>query len=290
LVYIVYHYGIKSFEEKYGVYNIAIHRGVLQQLLAEKIGYENIHLSKKLIHIEKVDNYKLIFEDGTSIESNIVIGADGIKSTIRNQLFKTGVIRNARQICWRGIAEVSLPETYKHEAHEIWAKGKRFGFVYINATTVYWFALINGSINKTDVSNINLKTVFSHFHADILHIITNTPKEKIIVNDIIDLKPIQNWQQQQVCLIGYAAHATTPNLGQGACQAVQDAYAIGKLLDKGVPITDCFTLYEKTRIKKAHTIVNKSWQIGNIAQLEKPVAIWLRNLVLKLTPVTFNKK
>lgn len=81
-----------------------------------------------------------------------------------------------------------------------------------------------------------LDRVFSEFHIDILNIISATTKEQIIVSDIIDLKPIDKWQDENVCLIGDAAHATTPNLGQGACQAIEDAYVLGKLLDNGLEI------------------------------------------------------
>ena len=132
-------------------------------------------------------------------------------------------------------------------------------------------------------STVNLIEFFSEFHSDILNIISATKTEQIVVSDIIDLKPIDKWQDENVCLIGDAAHATTPNLGQGACQAIEDAYVLGKLLDSGLEIQNTFAEYENLRRKKAHTIVNTSWTVGKMAHIENKFGIWLRNKKKKQT-------
>src|SRR3970040_822984 len=124
---------------------------VFQKLgIQDKIGYDNINLSKPLAKIEKADLFKLTFEDNTTIESKLVIGADGIKSVVRNQLFGEGILRNANQKCWRGICEIDLPQKYLNELNEAWGKGKRFGFVNIGDKKVYWYALTNSKNVKTE--------------------------------------------------------------------------------------------------------------------------------------------
>ncbi|MDH4472750.1 MAG: FAD-dependent monooxygenase [Fluviicola sp.] len=279
---------LTEYEKKYGVHNIAIHRGELQKILANEVGYDTINLSKRLSKIEKTDLFKLTFEDNSTIESKLLIGADGIKSIVRNQLFEESTLRNANQKCWRGICEIDLPEKYHTELNEAWGKGKRFGFVKISDHKVYWYALTNSKNTKSD--EVNLTEMFSEFHSDILKIISATGKEQIIVSDIIDLKPIYKWQGENVCLIGDAAHATTPNLGQGACQAIEDAYVLGKLLDTGIAIENTFKEYENLRRKKAHTIVNTSWTVGKMAHIENSFGIFLRNMIMKNLPRSANKK
>ncbi|CAN1554234.1 UbiH 2-polyprenyl-6-methoxyphenol hydroxylase and related FAD-dependent oxidoreductases [Flavobacteriaceae bacterium] len=279
---------LSEYEQKYGVSNIAIHRGELQKILANEIGFDNINLSKRLSKIEKNRLFKLTFEDNSTIESKLVIGADGIKSVVRNQLFEKSTLRNPNQICWRGICEIDLPQKYHNELNEAWGKGKRFGFVKISDKKVYWYALTNSK--NVEISDVNLTEFFSEFHSDILNILSATKKEQIIVSDIFDLKPIDKWQNENVCLVGDAAHATTPNLGQGACQAIEDAYVLGKLLDNGMPIENTFKAYEKLRRKKAHTIVSTSWTVGKMAHIENRLGIWLRNLVMKNMPKSANKK
>lgn len=279
---------LTEYEKKYGVHNIAIHRGELQKILANEVGYDNINLSKRLSKIEKTEVFKLTFEDNSAVESKLVIGADGIKSVVRNQLFQESTLRNANQKCWRGICEIDLPEKYHNELNEAWGRGKRFGFVKISNQKVYWYALTNSKNTKSD--EVNLTEMFSEFHSDILKIISATGKKQIIVSDIIDLKLIYKWQGENVCLIGDAAHATTPNLGQGACQAIEDAYVIGKLLGSGLSIENTFEDYEKLRRKKAHSIVNTSWTIGKIAHIENRFGVWLRNFAMKSLPKSANKK
>jgi 2-polyprenyl-6-methoxyphenol hydroxylase-like FAD-dependent oxidoreductase len=280
---------LSVFEQKYGVHNVAIHRGTLQKILAEAIGNESINLSKRLIDIEKNDDFNLKFDDNTSVHSDILIGADGIKSIIRNKLFQENTIRNAQQICWRGVCDYSLPEQYAHELNEAWGKGKRVGFMNISPQKVYWFALSN----QRDVQNIdevNLGDFFKEFHPDIVQMLNATPKEKIIASEITDLKPIQHWHEENVCLIGDAAHATTPNLGQGACQAIEDAYVLGKCISEETDINKSFAQYEKIRKKKAHEIVNISWSLGKLAHISNGLGVWLRNKVMSSIPASINKK
>lgn len=278
---------LTKFENKYGVYNVAIHRAELQKILANEIGYQNIQLSKRLLKIEQDNDFKLTFDDNTSINADIVIGADGIKSTVRNELFGSAKIRDTKQRCWRGVTELNWTSKYNHEAFEAWGKGKRFGFVKISDKKVYWFAVINESLRK---DNANITELFKDFHPEIVKIISETQNDKIIFNDIIDLQPINQWQKGKVCLIGDAAHATTPNMGQGACQAVEDAYVLGKLFGQGKSAEEVFAQYEKLRMGKAHFIVNTSWTIGKVAHFQNSVAVWLRNIFLKTIPKSANEK
>lgn len=274
------------FEKKYDAYNVAIHRADLQKILAEELGYENINLNKCLISIAKNDKLTLSFEDQSSIESNILVGADGIKSVVRSVLFKENIIRPALQICWRGVCHMQLPEKYNNESNEAWGRGKRFGFMKLNDDQVYWYAVCNNK-NIAD-SNINLTHLYEDYHPIISEIITNTPEEQINITKIHDLKPIHRWQQKwqdsHVCLLGDAAHASTPNLGQGACQAIEDAYIVAKCLESESDLHQSFRKYEFLRKKKAHMIVNTSWRLGKIAHLENRWGTRIRNFVMKSVP------
>lgn len=281
---------LTKYEQQYGVHNIAIHRGKLQQILAHALGYDHIQLNKRLLSITQQSNsFVLQFDDQTHIDTHFLIGADGIKSVVRQQLFPTSYIRNAQQICWRGLCTLDLPVHYQHEINEAWGKGKRFGFVKISERQVYWYAVVNRKTTNSLTSE-RLPSIFADFHRDILDIIVATESSQIIENDIIDLQPIHQWQQKGVCLLGDAAHATTPNLGQGACQAIEDAYILGKLLDQGKTLEQVFPEYERLRLKKAHDVVQKSWTLGKIAHCENPLLIGLRNFLLRITPASVNQK
>ena len=197
---------LREYERKYEVHNLAMLRSDLQAILANEIGLDKIKLSKRLQCIEKTAHYKLTFEDRTTLASKIVIGADGIKSVVRSQLFSQATLRTANQICWRGVCDVDLPKKYDNEINEAWGRGRRFGFVKLPGGKVYWFALINAR-EVTD-PNFDLADSFKTFHDDVLVLIKATPVEKINVADIIDLKPIDKWQDEGACLIRSEEHTS----------------------------------------------------------------------------------
>ena len=94
---------------------------------------------------------------------------------------------------------------------------------------VYWYFLVNQNLyQKQNDLNIYLQDAPEFVREMIL----NTPKEKWFTANLQDLKPITEWQKDRVILLGDAAHATTPNMGQGACQAIEDAYVLFRLLEK----------------------------------------------------------
>lgn len=276
---------VLELERKYNSCNVAIHRADLQKILAENIGYETIQLNHALNKIQKKENYILNFENGTETESKIVFGADGIHSKVRNQIFGTGTIRNTQQLCWRGLAEFDLPENFHHEAIEAWGKGKRFGFVRMTDRKIYWYAVINKNIHQIENQ---LAENFYGFHPLILEIMEKTFQKNIIFNEIIDLAPIPKWHTNDLCLIGDAAHATTPNLGQGACQSIEDAYIIGKLLENHQNFNEVFENFQKIRRKKVDYVVNTSWKIGQVSQWER--GTFVRNFMFRLVPESFNQK
>ncbi len=269
-------------EKEFNTKTFAIHRATLHTILLNQLNGVKIHLNKKLKSLSQLDNeVNFVFEDETSYTSNILIGADGIHSVVRKSIIDNTELRIAKQVCWRGIVKVDIPKKYQTELNELWGKGKRFGFVHINKTEVYWYALTD---YKKEISDVNLEEFFSEFNPLVNKIISSTKKKDIIFNEMMDLKPISNWHYKNVCLIGDASHATTPNLGQGACQAIESAYVIAECLSSENNTQSAFQKLEKIRKKNAEKIVNTSWMVGKMAHLENRLLIFLRNNLMRFTP------
>lgn len=277
---------LQPFEAHYQLQNQAILRSDLHAILVQHVGEENIVLNKRLQNIQKNDEgYQLLFEDGSCATTPFVIGADGIHSKVRQTLFPPSTLRDSHQWCWRGVVNYQLdhPQT----AIEAWGQGARCGIVAVNNTQVYWYFTLNDNLGVLQDSP---KKHLHRFDKTMEDIILATPQENIIASKLMDLKPINTWNTENVCLIGDAAHATTPNLGQGACQAIEDAYVLGELLKK-YDVAKAFQLYPVIRRKKAHFVVNTSWKFGKLAQLNNPFGIFLRNCAVKyLIPKNANKK
>ncbi len=281
---------LSFFEKKHKVKNIAIHRGILQQLLINELKSPIIKLNHRLKKVD-FDNkkYLLTFENGEQIQSSTLIGADGLNSVVRQNLFPNNTLRNAKQICWRGVTNFKLPLKYKHELNEAWNKTDRFGFVQIAEDKVYWYALKSFKNNKNEFEINNIQTYFKNYDPIINRIIATTNEKQINIAEILDLKPTKNWYKENVCLIGDAAHAATPNMGQGACQAIEDAYVLSQLLTK-YDTNHAFQEFQRLRLPKAHQVVKVSWMIGKISHLSNPILIKFRNLLMRLTPTSLNRK
>lgn len=274
---------------RYGIGSYAIHRGRLQQTLLSEIDVAKVHLNKRLESVQQTDGKVVVqFEDGTSAEGDIVIGADGIKSVVRKSIFGELPLRYSGQTCWRGMAKFSLPDSKKGNSYEMWGpqKGLRFGFVPTATDEVYFFTTYFTEADGRDSGSVKEKLfkLYAPFGDLPRQIIEATPEENIIRSDINDLSPIQQWWKGRVVLIGDAAHATTPNLGQGGCQAVEDALVLAKCLKENKNPASAFTQYQSLRYKKALHVVNISWQFGKMTNLGSPVLRWLRNNAMRMMP------
>ncbi len=281
---------LSYFEQKHHIKNIAIHRGKLQQILLGKLKSTKINLNHKLISInENKEGYSLDFESGNQIQSKVILGADGLNSIVRRNLFTNHRIRSANQLCWRGVTDYKLPTKFRNELNEAWGKLDRFGFVQIAESKVYWYALKSFKKSKTEFSIDDLSNYFQDYDLIVRDIIRSTKKEQIHTAEISDLKPSKVWYRKNVCLIGDAAHAATPNMGQGACQAIEDAFTLSECLDK-YEINNAFAMYQKIRLPKAHQVVKTSWRIGKMAHQKNPILISLRNQMLRLSPSSINRR
>ncbi len=277
---------LRFFERKYKVKSVAIHRAKLHRVLRKSLIRTPVYTGKKLVAIRKQNkHFRLQFADGTVHRTNMLIGADGIHSQVREFIFPNIPLRRAYQVCWRGIADIQLPENFHEKLYELWGKGKRFGFVSVGEKQCYWYALGNYKKDyRKEYENVELLDFFRNFPPIIHGILKATRKEKIITTEIADIKPLKSWHRENVCLIGDAAHATTPNLGQGACQAVESAWVLSRCLRKIPNVEQAFATYEKIRKPKTRKIIRTSWQIGKMAQLENNFAIFLRNSLMKAVP------
>jgi len=272
---------IEPFAALYGVNMIAIRREKLCRIVSSKMEIETF-LGKRLEKINPLSNrMNMIFGDSTEVRTDLVIGADGIRSKVRNSCFPAVKTRDSGQLCWRGIADIDMSE-YAHELNEMWGKGKRFGFVKISPHQIYWYALINATWNG-NVTISDLNHLFKDFHPDVLDIINSTDENGIITKSVFDFKTPRQWHKAGICMLGDAAHAMTPNLGQGACQAIEDAYVLSECL-KRHESTQAFARYNKIRRDKAAWITERSRKIGMVSQLNHTTGIWLRNSIMRIVP------
>ena len=163
----------------------------------------------------------------------------------------------------------------------------RFGIVPIADDETYWFAVANAPAGGSDPDHrATVLERFEGFGEPVRALVEATPEERILRTDISDRKPVSNWSRGRVCLLGDAAHPTTPNLGQGGCMAIEDAVVLAHYLTKHARVADALRAYQQKRASHTAKIVNASWQFGRVAQLEGRFTTWLRDLALRATPAS----
>jgi 2-polyprenyl-6-methoxyphenol hydroxylase-like FAD-dependent oxidoreductase len=131
---------------------------------------------------------------------------------------------------------------------------------------------------------------FAAFPAHVRQAIAATDPTEIFRTDINDRDPIPNWGQGPVTLLGDAAHAMTPNLGQGACQAIEDAVTLGRAVARDGLTPQALRTYEAARIKRANAVVRRSRAVGRIGQWRHPVATTIRDTAVRWTPDSVTRR
>lgn len=282
---------LHSEQTEYPLYTF-IHRKDLIDILLNALSDEHIFYKKKLVFFT-TDHKKsqLFFEDGTIVKTDYLLACDGIHSAIRNQLFPDKHLRYAGYTCWRGVLENSYVHPLPFYS-ETWGPKGRFGIIPLSNNRLYWYALKNGEPNDTRLHEWKTDELlynFSEYHYPIPTIIENTLDENVTRRDIYDLESLFHYVYDRILLLGDAAHATTPNLGQGACLAIEDAFYLAKCIEQEKHLETAMTSFEKLRLARTKKVVKESWMFGKIAQIDIPFICSVRNIVMKWTPASFHQ-
>lgn len=277
---------LQGFDSKFGAETIAIHRGALQTILLESLPEKSINTNFRATGLKQQSEVEIVFENDHSERVDCLIGADGLRSLLRKDLFPQAHIRPAHQDCWRGLANLDLPAPMDQQLNEAWGLKGRFGCVQIAPNKVYWYALQNSGFDKKRLFD----ALHDEFHPIVGAILDNTSDEQIRQEPLEDLAPMEHWYQNRVVLLGDAAHATTPNMGQGACQAIEDAYVLSHCLANHSEITTAFSTYQQLRQAKANQVVRNSRNFGKLAHAQSAWFSSLRNLALKTMPAWINQR
>jgi len=272
--------------KNYNNENFAIHRADLHRYLISKIDSTRIHTSKRIKFFEQsFQKVILHFEDGTTTEGDFLIAADGINSVIRQQLLKDSTPRYAGYVCWRAIVEDK--SYFSKKSIETWGPNGRFGLTPLINNQIYWYACVNTPL-KSEVYNYTLQDIknqFKDYSRQIRNTLQKTKQEDIITTPIMDIKPISNYTFNRVLLMGDAAHATTPNMGQGACMAVEDVCVLyDELIKNETDILRAFEGYNRRRLKRTHYIIDTSRLAGKVAQWDNKFLMSVRNFVFRKLP------
>jgi len=284
---------LKPVVQRFGHSTVTIHRATLVQLLADALPPDTVHLGKRCAGVAAdATGVTVRFEDGSHERGDLLIGADGIHSVVRDKLFPPVTLRYSGQTCYRGIADMELPAGLERTCWEVWGGALRVGFSPIGPRECYWFAPMiapTGSPEPAAALSTWLADQYAAFPAPVPEMLRLTPAAEIVRTDLYDFTPRVPWSSGRVVLLGDAAHAMTPNLGQGGAQAIEDAFVLAEQLARQPDWSRAFQEYERARWPKVRYIVKTAWRFGRIAHLRNPILQKLRNWFLKGTPAWHNR-
>jgi len=277
---------------QHGFGSVAIARADLQRILRE--GVRDLRLGHAFQTMEQdADGITLRFENGTEAHGELVIGADGLHSEVRSQVFGAMPLRYCGQTCWRGLAAIDPSDSLFNTGKEIWIDGLRFGYSRINANEAYWFAAAlapRGAGSQEVLSRDTLTRMFQNFPEPVSYLIAQTLPDRFMRHDLLDLAPLKTWIQGRVLLLGDAAHPMTPNLGQGGAQALEDGWVLGMAMALPLPLSEQLAWFEKHRKPKVDSLVKTSWSFGKMAVIHKQPWQKLRNLAMGAAPEFLMKR
>ena len=276
-----------EFETRFGEPTVAIHRAELHRILLSALPGEAVVVDRTCRSFEQRETgVEACVEDGSAETADLLVGADGIQSVVRRQMLPEVELRYSGYTAWRGVVETTSPQALGTTS-ESWGRGRRFGIVPISAQQVYWFATANvpaGLEQPAAGRKQDLLGRFAGFHDPVPALIEATPAENILRNDIHDIPPFHGWSQGRVVLLGDAVHPTTPNMGQGACMAIESAVMLARAVQQEPDLISALIRYEAERQPRTAEVTGQSWSIGQVGQLDNPLLCALRNFVMSIMP------
>ena len=267
---------------------VCMRRADLLSILLSALPPECLHLGFEFKQLKELDGkVRLCFKDGSEIEHDAVIGADGIRSRVRAQLFGDSDPIYRGYTVWRGLAEYNGDAVAVGFNSESWGKGMRFGILNTGHRRFTWYATANVSHNHFDSAGgrkRELQQLFAGWHTPVADFLEATPENDILKNGARDCAPLRKWGKGLVTLLGDAAHPCTPNLGQGGCMALEDALVLAKTVESEPCLGVALRRYESRRVNRTRHIQKRSLLMGYIGQWQNPIFVTGRHVVTRMLP------
>ena len=247
--------------EEVGQRPYPVSRAELQNMLMDEFGREDIHLAKKMISfVEEGERVKIQFADGGKIESDLLVGADGTHSITRAYVLGEQVERRyAGYVNWNGLVDVSDDYAAADQWTTFVGEGKRVSLMPVANNRFYFFfdvPLPVGLENDRSQYKALFKQYFKRWCEPVQKLIDAVDVQKTNRVEIHDIEPFADFYKGRVVIVGDAAHSTTPDIGQGGCQAMEDAIYLARSLQiNTLGLQDSLRRYQNKRNERANELV-----------------------------------
>lgn len=260
---------------------LALTRAALLDGLLRALPHDVLVLDRSLVELrEDSAGVELRFENGAAARAKLVVGADGVQSTVRAALGGERPVYSG-YIAYRALVDAPHELVPPGLAFETWGPAKRFGALRVERERLYWFATLNAP--ELSIDERRAETLLAHFgawHAPIRDLVERTPRAAILRHPVIELARPARLVRGRIALAGDAAHAMTPNLGQGACVGLEDAWVLARALDRFGPTPAALERYAAARRARIETVAQDSRRAGRWGQIESRFLRGLRDVAM----------
>ncbi|OYN78234.1 FAD-dependent oxidoreductase [Mycolicibacterium sphagni] len=217
------------------------------------------------------DGVRLYLSDSSTRDAEAVVGADGTRSVLARHLNGPLTYRYAGYTAWRGVSTLTIEADL---AGETLGSGAEVGHVPMGSDRTYWFATERASEGASAPQGelAYLRSRFASWATPIPELLAATDPSNVLRNDLYDRSHARRWAAGPVVLVGDAAHPMRPHLGQGGCQALEDAAVLGACVDLTSDLPAAFAAFEAFRRRRVRAIARESRLIGDVVNL-RPAAL-----------------
>jgi 2-polyprenyl-6-methoxyphenol hydroxylase-like FAD-dependent oxidoreductase len=267
---------------------VVVHRGLLQTILLAALDQDVLRLGAECVGVaQDAAGVTVRLADGSAEHGDLVVGADGLHSQVRAVLVGDGPPRYSGYTAWRGIVPLDRSLADRLRPGESWGRGCLFGVARLGGNQAYWWASARtgeGAGGSPAEEKATVERRFGVWHDPVPELIDATLEQAIVRSGLYDRPPLRCWSAGRVGLLGDAAHPMLASIGQGACQAIEDAAALGDAVGAGSDATGALQAYGARRARHAAAVVRRSRRVARLAHLRHPLAVAARDAFLRVTP------
>lgn len=287
------------YQKRFGVPWFGIHRADLQQILSRAFGMENLHLGCRLVNIaDQPGEVVLEFANGRTHRADLVVGADGVRSTVRRWITGADDVRYSGTSAFRGIVPTeNLPSLPDPHGIQFWMGPDGHMLHYAiggEGEAVNFFAVVGGPriwMHDRGLAEVGEEVpvaCFRGWHPAVTEMISAASSP--IRWGLFTVRPLLRWYRGRVVILGDAAHGMLPHHGQGANTSIEDAFALAGLLAEARPddLDAAFSRYQALRRARTRAIQRSSQVTSSLLHMPDGPAARARNATMATVPQDFS--